>query len=259
TIIVMPGSSGGALEVRRVIAGRTGSSPTVAETSTLPWAARIEGDRSVRIVHRVGLVRLAALPGSETVSLVETLRPVIPGLEPAGSVLETMLCNGNPVIHPAVMLLNAGTVERSGGAWEFYEEGVTPTVAALIRAVDEERLALGRAAGIELLPEPEMSRRQGYSETADYLTAYRDGPGFQNLGGPATLEHRYLTEDVACGMVTWLELAAVLGVEMPVCEAIVRLASTALGRDLRAQSRRGLTALGLAGMTARELLDAVGA
>jgi len=256
TIVVMPGSSGGALEVRHIIARAGGPSPTVAETSTLPWAARSEGDRGVRIVHRVGLVKLAALPGSDTGRLVEALRPAIPGLEAAGSVLETMLCNGNPVIHPAVMLLNAGTVERSGGRWEFYEEGITPAVADLIRAVDEERLALGRAAGIELLPEPEMSRRQGYSETADYVIAYRDGPGFQKLGGPGSLDHRYLAEDVACGMVTWLELADVFGVEMPVCEAIVRVASVVLGRDLRGESRRGLRALGLEGMTGGGIADA---
>lgn len=253
-IVVMPGSSGGALQVRHIMNERTGVCPTVAETSTLPWAARCEGERGVRIVHRVGLVKLAALPAGETARLAEVLRPVMPGVTAAGSVLETMLSNGNPVIHPAVMLLNAGTVERCGGQWEFYEEGVTPAVAEVIRAVDQERLALGRATGVELLPEPEMSRRQGYSESADYLRAYRVGPGFQKLGGPASLQHRYLTEDVACGMVTWLELADVFEVPMPVCAALVQLTSVVLGRDLRQEAQRGLRALGLEGMTSAELV-----
>ncbi len=254
TVVVMPGSAGGALEMRRIIGEARGFPPTIAETATLPYAACIEGERGVRIIHHVALVKLAALPASETPRVIEALQPVFPGLAPAVNVLETMLSNGNPVIHPPVMLLNAGLVERSGGDWEFYEEGVTPAAADLIRALDKERLALGRPMGLELMPEPEMSRRQGYSEHDDYLRAYRDGPGFQNLGGPATLQHRYLTEDVACGLVTMLELGEVFGVELPTMSAVTQLASALLGRDLRAESRRGLAHLGLAGMTGEEIV-----
>ena len=112
TVVVMPGSTGGALEVRRIIGDARGFVPTVAETATLPYAARIQGERGVRIIHHVGLVKLAALPATDTARVVELLQPVFPGLSPAANVLETMLSNGNPVIHPAVMLLNAGLVER---------------------------------------------------------------------------------------------------------------------------------------------------
>ncbi len=258
TIVVMPGSTGGALEMRRIIGEARGLAPTIAETATLPYAARSEGERGVRVIHHVALVKLAAIPASETGRVIEALRPVFRGLAAAANVLETMLSNGNPVIHPAVMLLNAGLVERSGGEWEFYEEGVTPAAADLIQAVDEERLALGREIGLDLIPEPEMSRRQGYSEHDDYLRAYRNGPGFQNLGGPATLQHRYLTEDVACGLVTMLELGEVFGVALPTMTAVTQLASALLGRDLRAESARGLAHLGLAGMTGEEIIELCG-
>ena len=130
-----------------------------------------------------------------------------------------------------------------------------PAAADLIRALDEERLALGRAMGLALITEPEMSRRQGYSEHDDYLRAYRDGPGFQKLGGPATLQHRYLTEDVACGLVTMLELGEVFGVALPTMSAVTQLASTLLHRDLRAESIRGLAHLGLGGMTGEDIIE----
>ena len=169
-----------------------------------------------------------------------------------------MLSNGNPVIHPAIMLTNTGLIQRVGGDWEFYADGVTPAVADLIQAVDEERLALGRAVGVDLLPEPEMCLRQGYSDSADYLECYRDGAGFQGLGGPASLEHRYLTEDVACGLVTMLELGEVFGVKLPTIAAVVQITSALLGRDLRAESRRGLAKLGLAGMSAEEIVAYAG-
>lgn len=255
-VVVMPGGTGGALEVRSVLGGESdlGSAPPVAETSTLPFAARSHGRRGVTIRHRVELVRLAALPADQTRPIARMLRPVFPGIREAHSVLDTGLSNGNPVIHPAVMLLNAAFIERVEGHWEFYEDGVTPAVARVIEALDAERLALGRAMGIDLLPEPEMSVRQGYSKVPDYLVAYRDGPGFQALGGPDSLQHRYLTEDVAYAMVTWLELGEVFDVPVPTMEAIVRLASEVLDEDFRARSVRGLQALGLGGMSAEQII-----
>ncbi len=254
TIVVMPGSTGGALEVTRVISDERGFAPTVAETATLPYAARTWGERGVTINHRVKLVKLAARPTTETRRIVRELKPAFGGVQAAANVLETSLSNGNPVIHPAVMLLNAAYIERVADDWEFYADGVTPAVARLIEALDEERLALGRAIGLELLPEPEMCVRQGYSKVADYLVAYRDGPGFQDLGGPDSLQHRYLTEDVAYAMVTWLELAEVFGVAMPTAEAVVQIASSVLDEDLRGDPARGLDALGLAGMSADEIV-----
>jgi len=253
-VVVNPGSTGGALEFARILRERRGTAPTIAETSTLTYAARVTGDRGVLIKRRVKLVKTAALPAAETLRVVSLLKPVFPGLVPAQNVLETMLSNGNPVIHPAIMLANTGLIQRVDGEWEFYAEGVTPAVAGLIRTLDEERLALGRAVGVDLLPEPEMCLRQGYSDSADYLECYRDGAGFQGLGGPASLEHRYLTEDVACGLVTMLELGEVFGVELPTIAAVVQIVSALLGRDLRAESRRGLAKLGLAGMDASEIV-----
>lgn len=256
-VVVMPGGTGGALEVRRIIAEQSdlGGAPAVAETATLPFAARSHGQRGVTIRHRVKLVKLAAIPSGETRRIGGMLRPVFPGIREAKSVLETSLSNGNPVIHPAVMLLNAAFIERVEGSWEFYEDGVTPAVARIIEALDDERLRLGEAMGVDLLPEPEMSVRQGYSRVPDYLVAYRDGPGFQQLGGPDSLEHRYLTEDVAYAMVAWLELGEVFEVELPTMEAIVRIVSEVLDEDFRAQPVRGLEALGLAGMSGEQIVD----
>ena len=253
-ILGNPGSSGGAVEFARVLHDRTAAKPVIAETSTLTHTCRIVSNREVLIRMRVGLVKMAALPASSTERVLGSLRSLLPGLRPARDVLETMLCNGNPIIHPTVMLLNTGTVERSGGRWQFYEEGFTPSVAAVVETLDAERIALGRALGLELLPEPEMSYRLGYSTHTDYLRAYRDGPGFQGLGGPDAMSHRYITEDVACALVTLLELGQVCGGPMPVAAAIAQLASTVSERDYVREARRGLRSLGLADLTPEQML-----
>jgi len=254
TIVVNPGSTGGALEFARVFRDAAAPLPTIAETATLTHTCRVTDPCSVLVRMRVGLVNIAVLPAHQTQAVTNMLKPLLPGLSAAANVLETMLSNGNPVIHPAVMLLNVATVERANGDWEFYEDGIRPSVARVIEAVDRERLALGEAFGLKLLPEPEMSRRQGYSEHADYLRAYRDGPGFQGLGGPATMTHRYLTEDVACGLVTFLQLGELCGLHMPVSRAVTQLASAILQHDFMAESRRGLDVLGLAGMSREQVI-----
>ena len=93
-------------------------------------------------------VYLAAMPRAGTDRLYDLVRDVWPAVEKAESVFQTTLQNGNPVIHPAVTLLNAGLLERTGGDFLFYEEGVTESVGRLIEAVDNERLAIAAALGV---------------------------------------------------------------------------------------------------------------
>ena len=93
-------------------------------------------------------VYLAALPRAGTDRLLDLVKDTWPAVERADSVFQTTLQNGNPVIHPAVTLLNAGLLERTHGGFLFYEEGVTESVGRLIEAVDLERLAIADALGV---------------------------------------------------------------------------------------------------------------
>ncbi len=45
---------------------------------------------------------------------------VYPVMTAARNVLQTSLQNGNPIIHPAITLLNAARIERTGGDFLFY-------------------------------------------------------------------------------------------------------------------------------------------
>jgi opine dehydrogenase len=51
------------------------------------------------------------------------------------------------------------------------------------------------------------------------------------------VETRWLTEDIPFGLATWALLGDRLGVETPVIDALVTLASATLGRDFRAETR----------------------
>jgi opine dehydrogenase len=74
--------------------------------------------------------------------LLEVLRQVYRNTEEAAGIFQTTLQNGNPVIHPAVTLLNAALIERTGGDFMFYEEGVTEAVGRVMKAVDDDNMGL---------------------------------------------------------------------------------------------------------------------
>ena len=59
---------------------------------------------------------------------------------------------------------------------------------------------------------------------------------------------RYITEDIPYGTALWSSLGNMIGVDMPVTDSIIELASTILGRDCF-KSGRKLEKLGIAGMT----------
>ena len=149
TVVICPGSCGGALAFKRA-AGLAvhDASIVVGETSTLPYAARADGEGNVQVFHKFdkGLFA-AAVPRSGNSQLLATLRRVYRSISEAATVFQTSLQNGNPVIHPAVTLMNAGLLERTGGDFRFYEEGITPSVGRVMEAVDNERLAIATALG----------------------------------------------------------------------------------------------------------------
>ncbi len=221
-ILLNPGSTGGALEFRRVFTKRgVGESVVLAETATLTHCARTVGERGVRVALRVGHIACAALPARATDALIEGLRRHFPGLRPRADVLEVALCNGNPVIHPAIMLANLGAIERAAGTHRFYADGVTPGVARVIEAADRERIALGAALGHKLMTEPEMCVAQGYGQSTDYQRCYAESPVFADLLSPPGADHRYLHEDVGLGLTTYVSLGELLGVPCPRSRALV--------------------------------------
>lgn len=255
TIIVCPGSCMGSLGFKNAAhLNLHDTGIVVAETSTLPYAVRLvePGKIHVFLKVRVGLF-VATVPSRHTSQVIQKIRDVYPGIAPAKNILQTSLQNGNPVIHPSVTILNAALIERTKGDFFFYEEGVTPAVGRLIKAVDEERIAIGEALNIEVIPEPTLGFMQGYMAEPTYDKGYTEAPGFRGIKAQSSLDHRYLHEDVAYGLVFWRSLADQVGVETPYISAAIQLASVLMEQDSLRQGKRTMASLGLEGYTAEEL------
>ena len=246
-IIVCPGSCGGAFEVRNVLKEQVEKlNIVIAETATLPYACRITGPGQVRIFLKlVGGLYIAALPASRTAETLSLFQQVYPTATAAKNIFHAMLQNANPIIHPAVTLLNTGLIERTQGDFNFYEDGVTPAVGNLIEGLDNERIALGKAIGVDILPDPQIGSIQGYMVRDDYQTGYSTAPGFKGIKAQKSLDHRYINEDVGYGLVFMSQLGALFNVATPVTNSVITIASTIMGRDYRSEGARSLASLGL--------------
>jgi opine dehydrogenase len=254
-VLVCPGSGAGAIAFKRAAGlALDDDRIVIGETHTLPYAVRVTEPGVINVFLKLTTeVYLAAMPRAGTDRLYDLVRDVWPAVEKAESVFQTTLQNGNPVIHPAVTLLNAALIERTGGDFMFYQEGVTEAVGRLMKAVDDERLAIARALGVAILAEPDLGVRQGYMTEPSYSTGYSTAPGFRGIKAQNELHHRYLTEDVGYSMVFLTDLARHLSVPTPTMDAVIHIASIVAGEDFAAERARTMDNMGLSGLTREQL------
>ncbi|MBM2805175.1 MAG: transhydrogenase subunit alpha [Deltaproteobacteria bacterium] len=257
-ILLNPGHTGGSLhfaDLLRTLGCK--AEVQLCETVTLTYICRMPQFGRVEVYRRTTNLCCAAFPGKHTANLVSEIQQVFPNVVPATNVLETGFANINAIMHPAGMLGNAGWIENSGGDFLWYREGITPVIGAWIDAVDAERIEIAQQLGLKPLRFVDILHRAGLTtvEARDTGSAYQaihNSEANFTIKSPPSLDHRYIREDVGYGLVPMAEIGRLLGVKTPVMDALITLASTALGVDFR---RQGLTLdkMGLAGVTADRL------
>jgi opine dehydrogenase len=244
-VVLNPGATGGALEVRTILRREgCGAQVVVAETDTLLYACRSPRPGEA-IIHGIkSHVDVATLPAAESPRVAALLARVFPQFSPASSVLQTSLTNMNAMMHPAPTLLNAGRIE-SRAAFEYYGEGVTPSIARLVESIDGERMAVAAALGVRVPSLIEWYAASYGTHGRTLYEAVQQVRGYDGIKGPTTLQTRYLFEDIPTGLVPLSALGAALEVPTPVMRAVVDLGSGLLGRDFWREGR-SLERLGLA-------------
>jgi len=254
-VIICPGSCCGSIVFKNTVGlGIEDDSIIISETSTLPYACRITEPGKVRVFLKLrGGLYLAAQPSKCTNKVYEIFKMVYPESLRAKNILQTTLQNGNPVIHPAVTLLNAGAIERTNGDFYFYEDGVTPAVGRLIEAVDKERVAIGKKLGFDIIPDPELGVMQGYMQKVNYENGYRTASGFKGIKAQNQLDHRYLNEDVGYGLVFLSELGKQIEVDTPIMDSVISIASIVTKRNYKEEKARTMQSLGLGQYSMEEL------
>lgn len=253
-IILNPGRTGGALEFKRSLdACGCKARIYVAEAQTLVYACRLVENGVVNIIGVKDKVLLSAVPSSDTEYVLAKINPVYPCFCAAENVLRTSLENIGAMFHPCVLMFNAATIERNSVFW-FYRD-MTPKIADFIEKFDRERLAVGKAYGINLLSVSDWISYAYPGTPGDTLCEkMKNNPAYHDIKSPSTIFTRQLTEDIPTGVLPIMELGEVAGVPVPLMRSMVDICGNLLDIEFRKKGRT-LEHLGLAGKTKEEIIE----
>jgi opine dehydrogenase len=252
-VVLNPGRTGGALEFRKALLDADlGSEPVIAEAQTLIYAARAVSRQKGHIFRIKNGVSLAALPSYWTPAVLGVLEAAFPQFIAGSNVLATSMENIGAIFHPALTILNAGWIEATGGDFDYYIQGITPSVAKILQRLDDERLAVARALGVRSVTAREWLYLTYDSPGSDLYEAIHNTSSYIGIKAPSTVDHRYISEDVPMSLVPIASIGAMLGAPTPTIDMIVELGSILHGRDYRAEGRT-VERLGIAGLSVKEI------
>jgi opine dehydrogenase len=254
TIILHPGRTCGALEFKKVLADQDCTTDvTIAEAETFIYASRSDGPAQARIFRIKEAVPLAALPAIRSEQVLEAIRTVYPQFIDGVNVLNTGLNNMGAIFHPALTLLNAGWIEATHGDYQFYIDGVTPSVARVLEALDRERVTVASSLGIRARTAMEWLKMAYDTAGEDLHDAIHNQPGYYGINAPSTLSHRYIFEDVPMSMVPIASLGERFGVSVRGMDSIIRLACIVHRTDYWKRGRT-VDKLGIGDLSVAELM-----
>ena len=247
-VFLPPGSFGSYLMSGIVRAAGNRAEFAFAESGTLPWLTRKHGAGSAAITARATRLPTGVFPARLHDAAFEILQRAFPAVEPVEDALSAALMNAGPVIHPPLILMNAGPLEHFE-RWDIHNEGTQPAIRRVTDALDAERIAVRVALGYRAPHFPLADHYRADGEEWMYgrkvhkkLTDSKDWSERIVL-----TEHRYMREDVAHGLAFLVSVCDWAGVPCPVARGLLALGSAVTGRDLRATGRT-LESLGLAGL-----------
>lgn len=253
-IILNPGRTCGALVFKQTLkeCGVT-NRYYLGEAQTLVYACRIVENGTVNIIGVKDEVLLSGLPAADTEHILKTINPIYPCFTKAENVLRTSFENIGAMFHPCVCLFNAATIERKDEFW-FYRD-MTNQVASFIEKVDKERIAVGKAYGIDLLSVTEWIKF-AYKDTLGETLCERmkNNPAYHDIKAPGSIYTRQLTEDIPTGVLPILELGKAANVDVPLLTSIINIIEGLLDMDLHSKGR-SLKNLGLIDKSKEEILN----
>jgi opine dehydrogenase len=248
-IFLAPGTFGSYMMHRYVRENGCAKEIALAETGTNPYLTRKIEANEVRIVVRACHLPTGVFPARATGSAVRKISAFFPSVHAVEDALSGALMNAGPVIHPPLIVLNTGPIEHPA-AYDIHNEGTTPGIRRVISLLDLERIKVREAFGYKPNHYP---LEDYYDETRPNEWMYpRESKRLLQASGlwseQIDYRHRYVTEDIACGLAFLVSAAAYAGVDVPVARSLLTLAGVVAGTDFM-KTGRTFEALGISGLT----------
>lgn len=254
-VIFSSHASFGALYLGTALAARGITMPLIAWGTTLATARQDAGFTSVSVNTVRSKIDLATTPESMADTGLRLCQALFGDRFVArDSLLAIAVSNLNPQNHMGIALCNMTRMEH-GQVWG-QGDNVTPNVGRLMERLDDERLAIAAALGVQvrtIFDHYHLSYHVPRASIAEMNRQMHE----QGIGGtgPASADSRYVTEDVPYGLHVTAILGDMVGRPAVLHRAGVQMFSALYGRDF-ASDNTILTRMGLASLTVPQLRDA---
>ena len=174
-------------------------------------------------------------------------------IEPCGDALSGALMNAGPIIHPPLIVMNAGPIEHFE-RWDIHKEGTQAAIRRVTDALDAERIAVREALGYGA---PHFPLAHHYAKDGEEWMYGRGSHDRLTDSGDwreriVLTEHRYMREDLRLGLSFLVSAAELASVATPLAKAFLAIGGAICGEDF-AQGGRTLETLGLGGLDKAEL------
>ncbi|UWU67021.1 NAD/NADP-dependent octopine/nopaline dehydrogenase family protein [Bradyrhizobium sp. NC92] len=225
-----------------------------AETGTLPWLTRKHGPFEVAITIRAKRLPVGVFPFDRAPHALEVIGRAFPdAIEACGDALSGALMNAGPIIHPPLIVMNAGPIEHFE-RWDIHKEGTQAAIRRVTDALDAERIAVREALGYGA---PHFPLAHHYAKEGEIWMYGRGSHDRLTDSGDwreqiVLTEHRYMREDLRLGLSLLVSVAGLAGVDTPLAKAFLSIGGAVCGEDF-ARGGRTLQTLGLGDLSKTEL------
>lgn len=225
----------------------------ILETNMSPYSCRMNKGE-LAVLGKKSLFSMGALQKDLSPAFKDEIRSIFPTeIKWCSNVIEVCLLNVNGVFHPLMMLMNAGRIESTAGDFLIYRDGLTPSVANAMLAVDRVRIEIGEAFGFRLDSAAEVSNECYGQHFTHLVDLAQNSPPHNKLKAPSDIDNRNFSEDVPDLLVCWHGLAEKLGIDASPIKAVIILVEMATGIDYM-KNGRNLRKLHLEDISRSELI-----
>jgi opine dehydrogenase len=220
-----------------------------AETGTLPWLTRKHGPFEVAITIRAKRLPVGVFPLKNADHALAVIGKAFPGvIEPCGDALSGALMNAGPIIHPPLIVMNAGPIEHFE-RWDIHKEGTQASIRRVTDKLDAERVAIREALGYGA---PHFPIAHHYAKEGEQWMYGRGSHDRLTDSGDwrerlILTEHRYMREDLHVGLSFFTSVARLAGVATPLMTAFLAIGGAVCSEDFL-HGGRTLESFGLGGM-----------
>lgn len=253
-VFLPPATFGSIIFAQAMRDARNRAKASFAETGTLPWLTRKHGPFEVAITIRAKRLPVGVFPLDRAPRALEVIGRAFPDvIEPCGDALSGALMNAGCIIHPPLIVMNAGPIEHFE-RWDIHKEGTQAAIRRVTDALDAERIAVREALGYGAPHFPLVHHYAREGEIWMYGRGSHDrltdsGDWRERI---VLTEHRYMREDLRLGLSLLVSVAGLAGVAAPLAKAFLAIGGAICGEDF-AQGGRTLETLGLGKLHKAEL------